>query len=264
MDYKIIKESIDKVYCALDLKRKVVGIKFIYSEQEFYECNAKEPRNKLTYCVLVKLASSGYTFKANIDSFACLSAARSLGIISSTDEWLSGCQYRDRNMYQDLATSKKVVNNTTNVKQKAYGVLVGPIEECSFVPDVTIIITNPYNSMRLIQGYTYKYGTYSNYKVIGNQAICSECTAYPFESNDINISMLCSGTRYMAGWGRDEMAIGLPLSKFIDMADGVYKTINIMEPNEDKYIIDEKIKKSDRNDLSIEYNKNYYTGLYHK
>ncbi|AFS78154.1 hypothetical protein DUF169 [Gottschalkia acidurici 9a] len=264
MNYKILEETIDKIYCALDLKRKVIGVKLIYSEKEFSECTAKKLKNKMTYCTLVKLASSGYTFKADLDNFACLSAARALGIIDPTDDWLSGCQYRDRKMYQDLETSQKVVDNTTNIQQKVYGILVGPIEKCSFIPDVAIIITTPYNSMRLIQGYTYKYGTNVNYKIIGNQAICSECTAYPFENNDINISMLCSGTRHMAGWDKDEMAIGIPIDKFIDMVDGVYETINIMEPNKDKTIIDEKLKKLGRKDLNIEYDKNYYTGLYLK
>lgn len=261
MDYK---EIVTKANCSLELKHKIVGVKFIYSEEEFRESDAKPLNNRMTYCVLIKLAMMGRSLKANLENFACLSAARALGIIEGDEKWLSGCQYRDRGMYQDLGTSKKVVNNTTNIKQKAYGVMIKPLEEYSSAPDVVIVITNPYNIMRLIQGYTYTYGTYKNFKIIGNQALCSECTAYPFESNDINISALCAGTRYMAGWGKDEMGLGIPFNKFTGMIEGLYNTINAMEPNKDKSIIEEKLKAAKRDDLTIEYDKNYYTGLYLK
>ena len=43
--------------------------------------------------------------------------------------------------------------------EKGYiGVSVAPIEQLNDFPDVTIIVTNPYNAMRIIQGYAYFYG----------------------------------------------------------------------------------------------------------
>lgn len=264
MNCNIIKEIVTKANYSLELKRKIIGVKFLYSEEEFNSIDVQNVKNRVTYCVLAKLAMSGRSFKANLDNFACLSAARALGIIEPDEKWLSGCQYRGKGMYQDLATAKKVVNNTTSIKQKAYGVMVKPLDQYSEAPDIVIMVTNPYNIMRLVQGYTYTYGTYKNFKVIGNQALCSECTAYPFESNDINISVLCAGTRYMAGWGKDEMGLGIPFNKFVGMIEGLYNTINIMEPNKDKAIIEEKLKEAGRDELTIEYNKNYYTGAYLK
>lgn len=264
MNYNKISELVSKANCSLELRRKIIGIKFLYSQEEFNSSDSQTINNKMTYCVLAKLAMNGRSIKANIDNFACLSAARALGIIEADKDWLSGCQYRDKGMYEDLITSKKVVNNTTNIKQKAYGVILKPLEEYLSVPDVVIMVANPYNIMRLIQGYTYTYGTYNNFKLIGNQAFCSECTAYPFESNNINISTLCAGTRYMAGWSKDEMALGIPFNKFSGMIEGLYNTINIMEPNEDKTIIAEKLREAGRDDLTIEYDKNYYTGAYLK
>lgn len=50
--------------------------------------------------------------------------------------------------------------------------------------------------MRIVQAYTYKYGVHKNITLGGNQGICSECTAVPYENNDLNISTLCSGTRF--------------------------------------------------------------------
>ncbi|MGH4124755.1 MAG: DUF169 domain-containing protein [Clostridium sp.] len=264
MNYNKIPEMVTKANCSLELKSKIIGVKFLYSEEEFNSSDEQTLNNKMTYCVLAKLAMHGHSIKANLDNFACLSSARALGFIESDEKWLSGCQYHDKGMYNDLITSKKVVDNTTNIKQKVYGVILKPLDEYSTSPDVVIMVTNPYNIMRLIQGYTYTYGTYNNFKLIGNQAFCSECTAYPFVSDNINISTLCAGTRHMAGWGKDEMALGIPYNKFVGMIEGLYSTINIMEPNEDKAIIEEKLKQAGRDDFTIEYDKNYYTGAYLK
>lgn len=257
-------EIMAKATCALELERKIVGVKFMSTTEEFQGGEAQGLKNKIPYCVLVKLATMGYQRKAQLDNFACLSAARAFGMVEPTAEWLTGEQYCERGMYRDLATAKKVVEQTTNRKEKTYGVMVKPLENYQEAPDLVIIVTNPYNIMRLIQGYTYTYGTYQHFKTIGNQAFCSECTAYPLDSDDINISTLCAGTRYMAGWRKDEMALGIPFLKFCGMIEGLYNTINIMEPNADKAIIEKKIKKNSRQDLTIEYDKNYYTGAYRK
>lgn len=264
MSLNVITDVSSKANCALKLERKIVGVKFISSLAEFQHADAEPFGNRMPYCVLVKLASMGYSRKAHLDNFGCLAAARAFGMVPPSEEWLSGCQYRDRGMYRDVEIAKKVVTNTTNLKLNPYGVMVKPLEAYSSEPDIVIIVSSPYNVMRLIQGYTYTYGTYKNFKLIGNQAFCSECTAYPLDSGDINISVLCAGTRYMAGWGKDEMAIGIPFAKFCGMIDGLYSTVNPMEPNADKAIIEEKLVKTGRKDLEIEYDKNYYTGLYRK
>ncbi len=264
MDIKKVVDAVDKANCALELKRKIVGVKFLFNKEEFERADAKPLRAKMPYCCMVKIAMSGYGRKANIDTFACLSAARVLGLIEANENYTSGQFYRNLGMYQDLVTAKKVCKNTTHCQHKAYGAMVKPVEEFNESPDIVIIVTNAYNVMRILQGYTYKFGTYKNFKIIGNQALCSECTAYPFESNNINISALCAGTRFMAGWDKDELGIGMPFNIFTEVVDGVYSTINIMEPNEDKKIIEEKLNKSKRRDLKIVYNKNYYTGLYNK
>lgn len=262
LDSYNVKDAISKAYCALELKRKIVGIKLLKSKEDFDAADASSLGNKMNYCVLVKLTMMGRSFKAGLDKFGCLSSARSLGMIEAAENWLSGCVYKEQGMYNDITTSKKVVENTTNISEKVYGIMVKPIEQFSEEPDTVLIVTNPYNTMRLIQGYAFNYGTYKNFKMVGLHAFCSELTAYPYESGEINVSILCAGTRRMAGWGKDEMGIGIPYSKFSRMIEGLYETINIMEPNEDKAIIEQKIKKDNRNDLEIEYNKNYYTGLY--
>ena len=231
MDIQKVKDAVINANCALKLDRKIVGVKFLFDEEEFNNAEAKKVVGKMPYCVMVKTAMSGRAIKASLDSFGCLASAKALGILDVDEFVSSGRRYRQSGLYQDLATSKNVFNNMTICTHKAYAVLIKPVEEYIEVPDVVLIITKPYNAMRIIQGYSHIYGYNTAYKMVGNQAVCSECTAYPFESNNINVSLLCSGTRFMSGWGEDEMAIGIPFNKFTSVIDGIYATLNATEPN---------------------------------
>ena len=74
--------------------------------------------------------------------------------------------------------------------------------------------------------------------MIGNQAICLECTARPIGIKDLNTSMLCIGTRHRAGWKDDEMAVGIPGEQFIDVVNGLMNTLNQMENDSNKKIIE--------------------------
>ncbi len=97
----------------------------------------------------------------------------------------------------------------------------------------------------------------------GMQAICQECTSYVFERNEINLSMLCSGTRCVSQWSKDELGVGIPFQQIDDVIYGLMQTMNPMENNEDKKIIQAKLESSGKKlDFEIEYNKNYYTGVF--
>jgi uncharacterized protein (DUF169 family) len=234
--------ALNKINASLEIERRIVGIKFLFTEEEFKMADVKAAKATIPYCVMVKLATHGYSLKCTLETSGCGGGTRAIGLERPKSEFESGCEYNSFGLYQDLAIAKNVVNNITFCKHRIYGVMAKPLEDYEEKPDVVIIITNSYNTMRIIQGYTYKYGTHTSYKLTGNQAVCSECTAYPFENNSVNISMLCSGTRYLAGWGKDEIAIGLPYAKFLETADGVYLTINGSEQNEPKKRIIDNVK----------------------
>lgn len=264
MDKKQIALAVTRAECALDLKRKIVGVRFLMNKEEYDAAPAPAFYSRTPYCTLVRVCMGGIARKANLDNFGCLSAARAFGMVAPADDWISGEQYASKHMYRDRGTAKKVVNNTTCIKQKCYGIEVMPVEQFEHEPHIVIIASNAYNMMRLIQGYTYMFGTYKSYKIIGNQALCSECTAYPFESNDINLSTMCAGTRYMAGWNEDELGLGMPFHMFPQVIEGLWATVNIMEPDSHKQRIEAAMRERGLNDIQIEYGRNYYTGLYLK
>ena len=259
MDEKFLRRLIIKMNCALELERKIAAVKFLFSKEEYEAADAKQIKNKLTYCVMVKLAMSGKALKATGDDLACIAGARAIGLAEIDDYHVSGQNGKKLGLYHDMATSKKVRDNMSYCDHQAYGIMVKPLNEFAQEPDVVIIVTNPYNVMRIVQAYSYYYGMQANFKMTGNQAICSESTAYPYLNNDINVSMLCTATRHRAGWKDDELAVAFPFNRFDKIAAGIMETINIMDNDQKKERIEKQLRENKVDDFKIKYHHNYYS-----
>ncbi len=258
-----IREDLLKINTYIDLKRQIVGVKFLFNEEEFENAKGESLTNKMAYCTMIRNGMRGGKLKAKLENFACLSAAKAVGLLEATAADASGKGRVDIGTYKNLCIGRSVSKDMVYCEHKIYGVNIMPLEEYTEEPDVVIIVTESFNMMRIVQGYAYHNGQVKNIKLAGMQAICQECTSYPFETNDINISLLCAGTRLLAQWKESELGIGMPFHKFSEIVDGIEKTINPIERNKNKRIIEEKIKENKLEDeVNIIYNKNYDDGLY--
>lgn len=254
MDIKAMTEDLN---CALGLERSIVGIKFIFNKEGFEQSDVPQVRYKLSYCNMVKLAASGKSLKADIDNFLCVGSAKALGLIKPDSNAISGNVYYSFGLYDSLCTARNVQKNVTFLDHQAYGIVAMPLEKFEIQPDIVIYIVNPYQSMRILQGYAYHHGVAKNIKMAGNSGICSECTATPYDTNDMNLSLLCSNTRFAAKWKDDELGIGMPFNMFEKVYDGVIKTIRPCEPNERKMKISERCNKAGRK-IDICLDSNYF------
>lgn len=253
-----IKNSLNKLNCALDINREIVGIKFLYTKEEFDSYKATAIIGKINYCVMVKSATLGHSIKATGNNLACAGGARALGFEPIDRVNNNGQNWLRLGLYKDASISKSVRDKIVYCTNQPYGIVVQPLDKFEDTPHVILIVTNPYNAMRIVQGYSYEYGVNTNTSIVGNQAICSECTSRPYKLKEMNVSLLCIGTRHKAGWKDDEMSLGIPVEQFSTIVNGVFNTINIMDSNEKKKVIEDKLKANGIEDLKIEYNSNYY------
>lgn len=241
----------------MELKKRIVGVKFLFSEEEFSSLSEEPASHKLSYCMMVKMASYGKSLKVKAEHFKCNSSARALGIMQSNSSIISGREYYSYGLYDSLGTAKNVYAQVTYINQDLFGVLLKPLETFEIEPDIVIMITEPYNVMRIIQGYSYTYGIAKNIGFAGNQGLCSELTARPYENNDINISLLCSNTRFSCKWGDTEMGVGMPYKMFLNILDGIVETINPTEPDSKKEKILERSHETEI-ELNVVLGENYY------
>lgn len=245
----------------LQFERKIVGIKFLHTQEMFDQAKATIRTGPINYCVMVQAAAShNIAYKIQGKTIACPAGAWALGLIPSTTERNSGKLSFDCGLYGDMATAQSAQNSIIHCNHEAYGVMVKPLEQYftdNEIPDVVLVIANPYTIMRIVQGYSYKKGI-RDYRMGGNQGICSELTAAPYIRNDLNISLLCIGTRHASHWHDDEMGAAFPFNLLEIITDGIISTLNAMENNQNKQKIQENLIKLDITDIPIKFNYNYY------
>lgn len=240
-----VKELAKRLSCAIDWPRDFVGIRFLFTKEEYDAVDAKELLKPINYCQMVCAATKGNAIKATAELQGCSAAIYSLGIKIPDEFHRSGRRAFSNQLYNDLGTAKFSRDRQTLCDHEAYAVLVKPLSQFTNYeapPQVIQVITNPYYAMRIIQGYTYYFGIHKEFKMSGLQAICSESTAYPYMSNNINISMLCGGTRMFCDWKDAEVSVSIPYSKFPLTVEGTLRTIDLEDPDDKKAIVREKLR----------------------
>lgn len=253
-----MKQHLENLNLALNLERKIVGIKFVYDEDVFNHYDVPLVKNKLSYCQMINLVTKGKSFKTNFLTSGCSGAINALGFKELDDYTKSGSGYYKLGMYDTLSNARKVQNDVKSMSHKIYGVVACPLECFEEEPDSLMIIANPYQAMRIVQGYTFHHGLPKNIQFSGNQGVCLECTTDPYQNNDINVSVLCSNTRFSAKWKDSELGIGMPYNMFKSVVNGVIKTINPSETDTKKNEILSRCQR-ENNSLDIELGQNYYT-----
>lgn len=250
----------------LELTRTPVGVKIFYDEENWEKCSFPVPKSKMPYCVMVRQAGKGMCWKGKKDNLGCMGGARALGLVRLDDEYSTGKMFTELGLYKNIQVSENVVSAMSIIKDDAVGFAVAPLEAFEDEPDVVLIICKPYTAMRAVQGYTYTFGTNTEFRMSGNQAICSECTAYPILYKKINVSMLCSGTRIKAGWQEEELAIGVPFEAVMELINGIKATADLQDDDKHKKRLIENIEVSEGviglDMQDIHYQHNYFTGLY--
>ena len=68
LNREAIRKLVIRMNCALDLERKIVGIKFLHTEEDYHFADAKPMTAPLNYCVMVRLATQGQALKASGDT----------------------------------------------------------------------------------------------------------------------------------------------------------------------------------------------------
>lgn len=250
-----------KAYGVLELERKIVGVKLVHSKQEYDKFEGKELKSPLSYCVGVKTAMNGTPIKLTQSTSGCAGSSRALGLIEATEDFYNGKGGYNLGLYKNQDISASVSKQIKICPSKTYGIIMKPLELFEAEPDVVLIVANSKNVMRIIQGYTYMYGIQPNYSLTGNQAVCVECTSYPIMTDHINISLFCSGTRFLAKWKDTEMAVGIPYDKFSQVIEGVRLTVNAVEVDNRKIEIKDKLEKLGYDGSEIIFNQTYYLNL---
>ena len=248
-----ILSQIEKTFSNyLQLNERIIGITFINAPEAFDACDFGDVKGSLYYCYMVKLASQGKELKATVGQFACETASKILGLepYYSDADGVKGWE-----AIHIFNSNKLAAEKHNQLKQSLihpYGVGVAPLGSYSDMPDVVMVIANPYQAMRLLQGYHYFSSQNKSISMSGMCGVCYESTVLPFIQSDLNISMLCSGTRFVCKWREDSLIVSFPGNLLKPILDGIIKTADPCELDSKKELINKLFELEHENRLKKE------------
>ncbi|MBN2897835.1 MAG: DUF169 domain-containing protein [Clostridia bacterium] len=254
-----IKENAEKLYGLLPLERRIVGVQMIEKREAYDAIKGQAVVKPMPYCVAVKSAMEGHSVKIDCIASSCPGGSRALGLTPATSDYYNGSIGVAMGLYKNESIASNVATSVLSGKPDTYGVHIKPLELFADEPDIVLIALNAKNAMRLLQGYTYRFGVAKNISCSGSQSVCVECTMSPYSNGDINISMLGSSTRHHAAWKEEELMVGINYKVFEAIVDGVEKTVNAVESDVDKARIEKSLKATKTLEIDVEYGKTYYS-----
>lgn len=250
------KEVMD-MHCMLGLYRNIVGVTFFTDQYDYDQSSVQAIKTPLSYCSIVRMASLRYARKGTAEHVSCPGARRALGLTPPNEEYLSGRRYMSLGMYRDIKCAREVSAQVGLMSESIYGFATQPLATCVVPPHVVVVICNPNQAMRMLQGYIHGHGVIPAIKCMGMQGVCSELTVRPFQSKSINVSMLCSNTRYTCSWLDSEMGVGMPYSMLCEVVEGVAATLNAAESDRAKQAIAQRAVEMNT-DMSVRAETAYY------
>ncbi len=243
---------INRVYKALGLKKKIVGLKFLTNSFEYKQSIALELKHS-TICSAVQEARNGNYVKCQSSSLLCKTGKYLTGI-QNLEEFKCQNKNYTNGKYKSTEISRKIKENSQPINHTIFGIEFYPLTDKNNT-DMCIIICTSKDTMRIMQGYAKYYGIPDNLICISTYGVCSELISKPFMNNDINISLLSRCSRKFGHYSDDEMGISFPINMASNIFNGILETVNLTENNGPKKVILKRLNKP--NDLGFEIIMNY-------
>ena len=179
-----------------------------------------EIKTKDKHCHFIGKVRKGKDFYVSADNISCPLARFYLGIgktnLKDLSETLVG--WGDA---VDGKTGLKYLDSALCIKQEIKYITYFVYPHSKLKPDIIIKIDNPGNIQALIQRFSSLTGERIRVSLSGIGAACGECTAYPYVSKRINVSVGCNGSRPGVGLEQDELLLAAPFdSKMVNILIG--------------------------------------------
>lgn len=185
----------------------IVGISFRQKPpSEISRANIKDK-----HCSFIGKAKEGNIFYISKDNISCSLAKFYLGIGNSDLKDLSNIL-----VSWDDAISEEIginyLKSAICIKDKIEYIIYFSYPCQNLKPDIIIKIGNPEQIQILIQKFSSLTGMRVNASLSGIGAACGECTAYPFVTKKVNVSVGCYGSRPGVALKKEELILAAPFN----------------------------------------------------
>lgn len=130
----------------------------------------------------------------------------------------------DSGRFKDVKTAKQAISEMMAIQPattKAVFFYSTTFDALDIIADVVVLNVRPVDLTKLIQAYQYQTGKRINASIGGLRAVNSDLIVRPYLTNEINISSYCLGSRIIANYEANRMGIGIPITCFEEIVEGL-------------------------------------------
>jgi len=211
---KIIHSDAKKVKQILGLTTSLVGVKFLFSEEEI---SAEiEKLNGHRYCQALMKARHGAHVFLDAEGIACPAAAAAFGFKPLPDGLKTGKGLVGFGIVDEEATGRTMFEGMTILPQgKLKALYLFPLETATIEPDIVVVEDETEKLMWFaLANLNVNAGQRVDSSTAILQATCVDATLVPFVEQKFNMSMGCYGCRDATDICPNETVLGFPFKDF--------------------------------------------------
>lgn len=179
-------------------------------------------RRKATLCVMLQRARRGLSFYCSADGVICGGRVH-IGIGQPPIWNLENFLVKTEKIVVSKTAARKMLDSAKE-QAPALGkyVIVSPLSQASFHPDVVVFIGTPLQVSRILFLDAFKTGEISTRH---REPLCAGVIATPITTREIGLSFLDMACRSFGRYRPEEMAIGVPYCRVPGIVDSIDQSI---------------------------------------
>jgi len=218
---KYINTYSEKVKQILGLYTSLVGVKFLFSEEEIPSKIDKLIGHR--YCQALMKARHGAHVLLTAEGIACPAAAAAFGFKPLPDGLKTGKGLVGFGITKEDGTGKKMFEGMTVLQQGMLKALyLFPLDTATIEPDVVVVEDETEKLMWFaLANLNVNGGQRVESSTAILQATCVDATLIPFLEKKFNMSMGCYGCRDATDIGPNETILGFPFKDFKPIVESI-------------------------------------------
>lgn len=218
---KNLQEKSQRVKQILGLATSLVGVKFLFAENEIPEKIEKLHGHR--YCQALMKARHAKHVILDAEGIACPAAAAAFGFKPLPDGLKTGKGLVGFGIVNKEETGKTMFEGMTTLPQgKLKALYLFPLETAEIEPDIVVVEDETEKLMWFaLANLNVKGGQRVESSTAILQATCVDATTIPYVQQKFNMSMGCYGCRDATDICPNETVLGFPFQDFTAIADSL-------------------------------------------
>jgi uncharacterized protein (DUF169 family) len=162
-------------------------------------------------------------FYSTIDEHKCRGGAAVIGLTEIPENVADGKYYYKLGAFASIEASRNTMESVPRIEKSSKFALYAPLESVNFSPDIVVVLCTPKQAMQMIQADLYTDGGRVQTGFAGKQSLCGDIVANTLNTNSVQVSLGCSGSRKHAKIEDNELIVGIPVERIEQLVNSLEK-----------------------------------------